>query len=286
MYDPVVQVLTNAAAMAVMIIFPPSAAVIVPMLAVADIVNNVDDMVSKHDKGKLTLKSASIDMMQIGLDVLPAARGAKFLNPAQSAIQEAEGAANMRLVLFDAVQFGGQFIVMYERTKEQLVEIQDKQNSVMAEKYRALIARQLGAARLAIREVRGEMVGVPPKSMRQVFRWVFVPVLPVLVDLPVFVALSAIAGARSARRCQVPSRSSSSASDVVTNVRPTTTESPTRKESSGQAGAASMRPLVPNLFNGSFESKNSSPVGVVSRSTSSVGGSANSSVKSVKSTVL
>ena len=145
-YDPVVQVLTNAAAMAVMIIFPPSAAVIVPMLAVADIVNNVDDMVSKHDRGKLTLKSASIDLMQIGLDVLPAARGAKFLNPAQSAIQEAKGAANMRLVLFDAVQFGGQFIVMYERTKEQLVEIQDKQISVMAEKYRALIDLQTQVA--------------------------------------------------------------------------------------------------------------------------------------------
>ncbi len=145
-YDPVVQVLTNAAAMAVMIIFPPSAAVIVPMLAVADIVNNVDDMVSKHDKGTLTLKSASIDLLQIGLDVLPAARGAKFLNPAQSAIQEAKGAANMRLVLFDVVQFGGQFIVMYERTKEQLVEIQDKQISVLAEKYRALIELQTQVA--------------------------------------------------------------------------------------------------------------------------------------------
>jgi hypothetical protein len=138
-YDPVVQVLTNAAAMAIMIIFPPSAAVIVPMLAVADIVNNVDDMVSKHDKGKLTFKSASIDLLQIGLDVLPAARGAKVLNPAKSAVQEAKGAANMRLVLFDAVQLGGQFIVMYERTREQLVEIQDKQISVMAEKYRALV---------------------------------------------------------------------------------------------------------------------------------------------------
>ncbi|MEO6772702.1 MAG: DUF4157 domain-containing protein, partial [Kofleriaceae bacterium] len=138
-WDPVVQVLSNAAAMAVMIIFPPSAAVIVPMLAVADIVNNIDDMVTKHDKGKLTLKGASIDLLQIGLDVLPAARGAKVLSPAKTAIQEAKGMANMRLVLFDAVQLGGQFVVMYERTKEQLVEIQDKQISVLAEKYRALI---------------------------------------------------------------------------------------------------------------------------------------------------
>ena len=116
------------------------------MLAVTDIVNNVDDMVSKHDKGTLTFKSASIDLLQIGLDVLPAARGAKLLNPAKSAIQEAKGVANMRLVLFDAVQFGGQFIVMYERTKEQLVEIQDKQISVLAEKYRALIDLQTQVA--------------------------------------------------------------------------------------------------------------------------------------------
>jgi len=141
-YDPVVQVLANAAAMAVMIIFPPSAAVIVPMLAVADIVNNIDDMVTKHDKGKLTFKSASVDLLQIGLDILPAARGAKILNPAMSAVQEAKGMANMRLVLFDAVQLGGQFIVMYERTKDQLVEIQDKQISTMAEKYKKLVDLQ------------------------------------------------------------------------------------------------------------------------------------------------
>jgi len=141
-YDPVVQVLTNAAAMAVMLIFPPSAAVIVPMLALTGIVNNVDHMVSNHDKGKLTFQNASIDLLAIGLSVLPALRGAKLLNPAKSAIEEVKGLVNMRLMLFDAVQIGGQFIVMAEQTQEQLVEIQDKQISAMAEKYRALIDLQ------------------------------------------------------------------------------------------------------------------------------------------------
>ncbi|MCW5801203.1 MAG: DUF4157 domain-containing protein [Deltaproteobacteria bacterium] len=138
-YDPAVQILTNAAAMAVMVAFPPSAAVLVPTLAVLDIVHNVDDLVAKYEKNKLTWGTAKINLLQIGLDVLPAARGAKVLNPAKSAVQEASGMVNLRLVAFEGLQFGGQVLVMFEATREQLVQIQEKQISVMAAKFAALI---------------------------------------------------------------------------------------------------------------------------------------------------
>jgi hypothetical protein len=138
-FDPTVQILTQAAAMAVMVVFPPSAAVIVPTLAAIDIMRNVDELLDKHEKGKLTWGSASVNLLQIGLDVLPFARSAKFLAPAKSAVEEAKGMVNLRLVAFDALQFGGQLLVMHEHTREQLAQIQEKQIAAMAHRFAALI---------------------------------------------------------------------------------------------------------------------------------------------------
>jgi len=142
-YDPAVQILTSAAAMAVMIVFPPSAAFIVPILAATSIINSVDDMYTRHTKGKDSFKTDVIDLATIGLDLLPAARSAKFLNPSKAVLQEIKATGrNWRLVAFDAVSNAAEIVVMTEQIRDELAEIQDKQIGGMAERYQKMVELQ------------------------------------------------------------------------------------------------------------------------------------------------
>jgi hypothetical protein len=148
-YDPSVQTLLNAAAMAVMIVFPPAAGIVVPILAVSDIVHNLDDIITRRDQGTLGTSTLMVDLAAIGLDVLPALRSAKFLDSASNraaqtldATRPASAGRGWKRWTFDIGNFVGQTLVMTERTRHDLAEIQDRQIGALSERYRKMIELQ------------------------------------------------------------------------------------------------------------------------------------------------
>jgi hypothetical protein len=162
-YAPEVQALLNAAAMAVMIVFPPAAGVVVPMLSIADIVHNLDDIVTRRDQGPLSASTVMVDLAAIGLDVLPMLRSARMFQ-STNPLSTARG---WRLWTFDAGNFVGQTLVMTERTRTDLAALQDRLVGELAERYRRMIQLQehAGGNEAELAALRAE-IDADAKSIR------------------------------------------------------------------------------------------------------------------------
>jgi len=130
LYNPVTQTVINVAATALMIFQPELAPILLPILTVNNTVANVDDLVTRYNNHTLTTGHTMVSLAQIGLDLLPYARGAKILQ------------TGTRLAVFEGVNLLGMTIVMGLQTRNALAQIQEQDVAALAETYREMIERQ------------------------------------------------------------------------------------------------------------------------------------------------
>ena len=116
----------------VMIAFPPSTAVMLPLLAVYNEVSNIDALVNELAAGTLTGTKLAVHAGQLMLDVLP------FVGET-AAIR---GSA-LRMLTFKGATLGGMGLLMTTQVIGQIAAIRDGQIAQMAKVYEAYLA--LGA---------------------------------------------------------------------------------------------------------------------------------------------
>jgi hypothetical protein len=127
-YNPAVQAVINVAATALMVFQPELAPLVMPLLTVTSTVANVDELMTKRANGTLKTRDVGITLAQVGLDVLPYAKGARLLQ------------TEARLVTFEVANHAGMAVVMALHTRDEIAQIEDGEIPALAEQYRALLA--------------------------------------------------------------------------------------------------------------------------------------------------
>lgn len=127
-WDPAVNMVVNAAAMATMIFVPGSGAVIMPALMVYNGLGTVDDLHTKWVEGRLDATDLEIGLAQIGLDLLPYLGRAQMIAGSRKALYVLRG-----------LDIAGEAVVMTAAGLHQAHELQVNEVAAMAGLYEQMV---------------------------------------------------------------------------------------------------------------------------------------------------
>jgi hypothetical protein len=127
-WDPAVNMVVNAAAMATMIFVPGSGTVIMPALMAYNAMGTVDDLHTKWVEGRLHATDLEIGLAQIGLDLLPYLGRAQMIAGSRKALYVLRG-----------LDIAGEAVVMTAAGLHQAHELQVNEVAAMAGLYEQMV---------------------------------------------------------------------------------------------------------------------------------------------------
>jgi len=135
-WDPAVQIAVNLAGAALIIFFPPTAAIVLPILAVYNSIEVINKMSDLHDSGNLSWGAFGKGIAEIGLNVLPVIGEFKALSVAAKTAAMGAKAVTVadRVVLYGltGVTVGGMAVLMTVEGVQQCQELQEQDVSEVA----------------------------------------------------------------------------------------------------------------------------------------------------------
>jgi hypothetical protein len=134
-WDPTVTVVVNLAGAALIIFAPPTAAIVLPVLAIYNSIETVSKMSELEDGGSLTKVQFGKGVAEIGLNVLPVIGEFKALSIAAKAAAGAEAvSAADKLVLYglNGATVAGMLVLMTAEGLEQCKALQEQDVSEVA----------------------------------------------------------------------------------------------------------------------------------------------------------
>ncbi len=135
-WDPAVQIAVNLAGAALIIFFPPTAAIVLPILGVYNSIEVVNKMSDLKDSGNLTWGAFGKGVAEIGLNVLPVIGEFKALSIAAKTASVGAKAVTVadRVVLYGltGVTVGGMAVLMTVEGVQQCTELQEQDVSEVA----------------------------------------------------------------------------------------------------------------------------------------------------------
>lgn len=111
-FNPIVDITVNVAG-AIMLVFPPTAAVGATLLVTYNLARTIGELTEWADKGTLTFKKGALSIGQLLLDVLPAVGSAKRFT-------QVGGKA---LMMINSTQFAGQAWIITEHARTQIAQL-------------------------------------------------------------------------------------------------------------------------------------------------------------------
>lgn len=134
-WDPAATIVVNLAGAALIIFAPPTAAIVLPVLAVYNSLETVSKMSDLKDSGNLTFGAFSKGVAEIGLNVLPVISEFKAVSiAARAAAVGARATTAERVVLYglQGVTVGGMAVLMTAEGVEQCKKLQQQDVSEVA----------------------------------------------------------------------------------------------------------------------------------------------------------
>ncbi len=146
-WDPAVTVVINLAGAALIIFAPPTAAIVLPVLAVYNSIETVNRMADLESSGSLTKGAFAKGVAEIGLNVLPVVAEFKAIGIAAKVASEGAQAVSMadRVVLYglQGVTVGGMLVLMTAEGVAQCKKLQEQDVSEVARLLAQLNALKL-----------------------------------------------------------------------------------------------------------------------------------------------
>lgn len=136
-WDPTVQIAVNLAGAALIIFFPPTAAIVLPVLGVYNSLETINRMADLKDSGNLSWGAFAKGVAEIGLNVLPVIGEFKALSIAAKTASMGAKAVTVadRVVLYGltGVTVGGMAVLMTVEGVQQCSELQEQDVSEVAQ---------------------------------------------------------------------------------------------------------------------------------------------------------
>jgi len=147
-FDPMANLAVNIGSAIVMVVFPQTIPILLPLTIAYNEAQNLDQFVDDWETGTLTTRKAAMHIAQLGLDVMPLLGRAPIFRFSRTAF-----------AMFEIANFGEQALLMTMQVQESIRALRDNQIRDMAELYAAFVdlEKSTQASDPRLRAMRAEL---------------------------------------------------------------------------------------------------------------------------------